>query len=99
MALPPAKKTKVSERLPALEFMCKNSCLKRFIFSMLNDYTINLTNGINQTTPAPGVGWGRFMTRHEREQCVLFVLPPGIYTQEGVWGERACMGREQSTKL
>ena len=25
---------------------------------MLNDYTVNLTDGINQTTPAPGVRLG-----------------------------------------
>lgn len=44
------KKTKVSKPLLALEFMCKNSCLRGFIFFfMLNDYTINLTKSINQT--------------------------------------------------
>lgn len=80
------KKTKVSERLPALEFMCKNSCLKGFIFYV--KWLHRKSHRWHKSDDAsPRSEAGADLRRDMREErCVLFVLPPGIYTQRSLGG-------------
>lgn len=94
------KKTEVSKRLLALEFMCKNSCLKVVFFFMLNDYTVNLSNCINQTCRQPQEwSWDRFMTRHKRGTLCFICFTTWHLRAEEPGGSGPVRAREQSTGL
>ena len=60
---------------------------------MLNDYTVNLTNGINQTTPAPGVRLRPIYDEAWERNSAFYLFYQLAFTRRGVWGELACTGQ------
>lgn len=66
--------------------LCVRTHVWKVLFFMLNDYTINLTNGINQTTPAPGVRLGPIYDEAWERNSVFYLFYHLAFTRRGVGG-------------